>query len=164
MEILPTKSARNARAFLEHLLEAAPFKVTTVLTDNGKEFTDRFCASGERRPTGQHPFDRLCARHAIAHRLIKPAHPQANGEVERFNGRISEVLATRRFRAEEHLQDTLARYATLYNHHIPQRALGHLTPVDALEQWYKKRPALFISEVSNLPEPDAKATLSIGSK
>jgi Integrase core domain. len=55
-----------------------------VLTDNGKAFTDRFCATGEREPTGRHPVDCLCAEHAIDHRLIKPAHPQTNGMVERF--------------------------------------------------------------------------------
>jgi len=122
-----------------------------MLTDKGKEFSDRLGASGERRPTGQHPCDRLCARHSIAHRLIKPAHPQANGEVERFNGRISEVLATRRFRAEEHLQDTLARYVSLCNHHIPQRALNHASPIEALLRWQKAKSELFTSEVNNLP-------------
>ena len=49
---------------------------------------------------------------------------QTNGMVERFNGRIAEVLATRRFRSGEHLEDTLIRYVNTYNHHIPQRALG----------------------------------------
>jgi transposase InsO family protein len=154
VEILPTKSAGAARAFLERLLKAAPFKVTTLLTDNGKEFTDRFCSSGERPPTGQHPFDRLCARHRITHRLIKPAHPQTNGMVERFNGRISEVLATRRFRSGEHLQETLTRYVATYNHHIPQRALGHLSPVEALQQWAQRKPELFVAGVNNLPGLD----------
>lgn len=154
VEILPSKSAREARGFLERLLQAAPFKVTTLLTDNGKEFTDRFCATGERQPTGKHPFDRLCARHHIAHRLIKPAHPQTNGMVERFNGRISEVLATRRFRCGEHLEETLTRYVATYNYHIPQRALGHLSPVEALQQWAKTKPELFLSGVNNLPTLD----------
>lgn len=154
VEILPSKSAREARGFLERLLKATPFKVTTVLTDNGKEFTDRFCATGERKPTGKHPFDRLCARHSIAHRLIKPAHPQTNGMVERFNGRISEVLATRRFRSGEHLEETLTRYVATYNHHVPQRALGHLSPVEALQKWHQKRPELFVSDLNNLPGLD----------
>jgi transposase InsO family protein len=106
---------RAPSGFLKRLLKAAPFKIYTVLTDNGKEFTDRFCATGEREPTGRHPLDRLCAEHAIEHRLIKPAHPQTNGMVERFNGRISEVLKTTRFRSGEHLEDTLQRYAALYS-------------------------------------------------
>lgn len=33
------------------------------------------------------------------------------------------------------LAATLARYLWLYNHGIPQKALGHLTPVAALKQW-----------------------------
>ena len=47
--------------FLKKLIERAPFHVMHVVTDNGKEFTDRFAATGEREPTGRHPFDRLCA-------------------------------------------------------------------------------------------------------
>jgi transposase InsO family protein len=135
LEVLPEKSAACARGFLERLLKAAPFKIATLLTDNGKAFTDRFCATGQRVPTGNHPVDRTCNANAIEHRLIKPRHPQTNGLVERFNGRIAEVLATTRFRSGEHLADTLLRYAQTYNHHLPQRALGHITPVEALQNW-----------------------------
>ena len=155
LERLPDKSAQSARGFLERLLKAVPFKLRTVLTDNGKEFTDRFCATGEREPTGRHPVDRLCAEHAIDHRLIKPAHPQTNGMVERFNGRIAEVLATNRFRSGEHLEETLQRYAALYNHHIPQRNLGHVSPVQALMRWHQEQPDLFLSDPGNLPGPDS---------
>ena len=48
---------------------------------------------------GRHRFDRACDSHGINHRFIKPRHPQTNGMVERFNGRISAVLATTRFDA-----------------------------------------------------------------
>ncbi len=158
LERLPDKSAHSARGFLERLLDAAPFKLRTVLTDNGKEFTDRFCATGEREPTGRHLVDRRCAEHAIDHRLIKPAHPQTNGMVERFNGRIAEVLTTNRFRCDEHLEDTLQRSAALYNHHLPQRNLGHVSPVQALAQWHQKQPDLVLSDPSNLPGPDMSLT------
>ncbi|BCX88123.1 transposase, IS481 family [Methylomarinovum tepidoasis] len=46
LEIHPTKEARVAAAFLERLIAKAPFTITKALTDNGKEFTDRFSASG----------------------------------------------------------------------------------------------------------------------
>ncbi|TCT21225.1 integrase-like protein [Thiobaca trueperi] len=85
-----------------------------------KEFTDRFCATGEREPTGRHLFDQGCAHHGIEHRLIAPRHPQTNGMVERFNGRIAEVLATTRFDSAQNLADTLTGYVRLYNHQIPQ--------------------------------------------
>jgi len=42
-----------------------------VLTDNGKEFTDRFCATGEHQPTGTLPCDRVYADNRIEHRLTK---------------------------------------------------------------------------------------------
>ena len=154
LERLPDKSASSASGFLQRLLGVVPFQITKLLTDNGKEFTDRFCNSGERQPTGRHPVDRLCAAHAIEHRLIKPGRPQTNGMVERFNGRIGEVLNTTRFRAAEHLNDTLQRYAALYNHHIPQRNLGHISPVQALIQWHEKQPELFVADPRNLPGPD----------
>jgi transposase InsO family protein len=35
--------------------------------------------------------------HGIEHRLIKPRKPQTNGMVERFNGRIKEVVQQTRF-------------------------------------------------------------------
>jgi len=49
------KSVTSAGGFLKRLIKQAPFKITKLLTDNGKEFTDRFCATGERHPTGACP-------------------------------------------------------------------------------------------------------------
>ena len=48
LEIRKDKSAKSAQAFLKALLKKAPFKIRKILTDNGKEFTDRFSAAGER--------------------------------------------------------------------------------------------------------------------
>ena len=56
VEVIKNKTATAAKAFFNRLVEAAPFKVTKVLTDNGKEFTDRFCATGEREPTGSQTY------------------------------------------------------------------------------------------------------------
>jgi len=67
--------------------------------------------------------------------------------VERFNGRIAEVLATRRYDSAQDLESTLLRDVWLYNHLLPQKALGHRCPMDAMkqwyEQWYAERPGLF---------------------
>ena len=129
LEVRHSKSAQDARAFMKRVEDKAPFNIQTVLTDNGKSFTDRFTRAGERKPSGRHPFDRECRSHGIEHRLIKPGKPQTNGMVERFNGRISDVLATRRYTSGEDLEQTLKRYNWLYNHHIPQKALHHQSPV-----------------------------------
>lgn len=150
VEILGNKSAKTAQGFLKRLIDKAPFRISKVLTDNGKEFTDRFCATGEREPTGRHPFDQVCAAHAIEHRLIKARRPQTNGMVERFNGRIADVLATTRFDSSQSLAETLTRYTKVYNQHIPQRALGHVSPIQALKAWQEKHPDLFKKRVCNL--------------
>ena len=142
-EIQPDKTADTAAGFLERLHAKAPFLVRTVLTDNGKEFTDRFCATGEREPTGRHAFDQTCAAHGIDLRSIKPRHPQTNGMIERFNGRVAEVLKTTSFASARHLETTLQKYLHLYNHHIPQKNLGHVTPVAKLKEHYHTKPALF---------------------
>ena len=75
--------------------------------------------------------------------------------VERFNGRISEVLATTRFKSAEDLAPTLKRYASLYNYQIPQQALGHHPPIYALKAWQLKHPELFNRTVINHPGPDS---------
>ena len=74
--------------------------------------------------------------------------------VERFNGRISDVLATRRYTSGEDLEQTLKRYCWLYNHHIPQKALHHQSPIAAMKEWQAKRPELFTKRVVNHTGPD----------
>ena len=54
--------------------------------------------------------------------------------VERFNGRISDILRTHHFRSGEDLVATLHRYVYLYNHQLPQSALGAKTPIEAMKE------------------------------
>ena len=74
---------------MKALHRACPINIEPILTDNGKEFTDRLFASRERQPSGNHEFDQLCTALGIEHRLTPVRHPQTNGMVERFNGRIA---------------------------------------------------------------------------
>jgi len=141
--IKPNKTAASARAFLKALHKACPIKITRLLTDNGKEFTDRLFASRERQPSGNHEFDQLCQALGIEHRLIRPRTPRTNGMVERFNGRIADVLKTHRFSSSEDLEQTLLRYVALYNHQLPQSALKSKTPMQAMKGWYRECPDLF---------------------
>lgn len=85
-----------ARAFLVAVQKAAPCHMRTTLTDNGSEFTDRLF-NRQKQPSGEHEFDYLCAALGVEYRLAKPRGPQTNDMVERFNGRIREVLATHHF-------------------------------------------------------------------
>lgn len=145
LDIFPDKSAKSAETFLMDVVEDFPGKITKLLTDNGKEFTDRFCRSGMRKPTGNHIFDNACAQNNIEHRLTKPRSPQTNGMVERFNGRIAIILKSTRFKSSQDLKKTLQNYLFSYNNVIGQRALKHQTPMKFL--------ALSLNQ-PNLTDPD----------
>ncbi len=155
VQIKKDKSAASARSFLDALHKACPIKITRLLTDNGKEFTDRLFASRERKPSGNHEFDVLCQDLGIEHRLTPPRSPQTNGMVERFNGRIGDVLQTHRFNCALDMNQTLLRYVELYNHQLPQSALQSRTPVQAMKQWYESHPELFDKRPYNRPGRDS---------
>jgi transposase InsO family protein len=154
VRILPVKTAANARRFLRDLHRSCPIRITKILTDNGKEFTDRLFASRARAASGSHEFDQLCAELGIEHRLTPPKSPQTNGMVERFNGRIADVLKTNRFDSALDLEQTLMRYVALYNTQLPQSVLGSRTPMQAMKDWHKSHPQLFVKSPRNLPGRD----------
>jgi transposase len=76
---------RTAADFLRRLIAAVPYKIHTVLTDNGTQFTtpgnassaapDIKAAIAAGEPLWTHAFEYACARHDIDHRLTKPKHP-----------------------------------------------------------------------------------------
>ena len=121
----------------------------------GKEFTDRLFGLRKRAPTGEHEFDKLCAELDIDHRLTPPKSPQTNGMVERFNGRIEEVLQSHHFRSGEELEATLHRYVWLYNQQLPQSALGSQSPLQVMKDWHKLKPELFKKRPYYLPGCDS---------
>ena len=92
---------RVAGNFLRALVEAVPYKVHTVLTDNSTHVTD---PSGDGWTPGEikemlarkepflcHSFELACAQLDIEHRLTKPRHPWTNGQVETMNRTIKEA-------------------------------------------------------------------------
>ncbi len=76
LEVIDDKSSTTMAAFIRGLQEKCPVKIKTILTDNGKELTDRFTANGERNPTEKPTFDQTCAGLGIEHCLIKPKPPR----------------------------------------------------------------------------------------
>jgi transposase len=68
----------EAAQFLRGLIAAVPYRIHTVLTDNGVRFTPRKQDVWDSR----HIFDRVCGQHGIEHRLTKVNHPWTTDEVE----------------------------------------------------------------------------------
>jgi hypothetical protein len=63
--------------------------------------------------------------------------------VERFNGRIADVLKTHRFHSGQDMEQTLIRCVALYNHQLPPSALQTKTPIQAMKDWHASHPDLF---------------------
>jgi transposase-like protein len=73
----------NGADFLRNVVKAFPYKIHTVLTDNGMAFADlpKNRNGASWRYLGAHIFDRACAENGIEHRLTKPYHPWTNGQL-----------------------------------------------------------------------------------
>ena len=84
---------KTAADFLHRLIEAVPYRVHTVLTDNGTHFTD---PAGEtwspaeikqmianRQLFHAHAFEYACALKDINHRLTKPKHPWTTDVIDK---------------------------------------------------------------------------------
>ncbi|WP_399077947.1 IS481 family transposase [Streptomyces zaehneri] len=97
-----------------------------VLTDNGKQFTDRFGHGGEVL------FDRICRENGIAHRLTQPASPTTTGKVERFHQTLRRELLDDcgAFESVGAAQAALDAWVEEYNSVRPHQALDMQSPAD----------------------------------
>jgi transposase InsO family protein len=130
----------EAAQFLRDLLQALPYRIHTVLTDNGIQFTNR--ALDAR--AFAHIFDRVCSENGIEHRLTKVRHPWTNGQVERMNRTIKEATV-KRFHYDDHgqLQRHLADFIDAYNHARRLKALSGLTPYEFVCKCWTSEPDRF---------------------
>jgi transposase InsO family protein len=137
-----------AAAFLKVLARSVPYRVHTVLTDNGIQFGD---AGGRRVLPRSHPFDRMCGLLGIEHRLTKPYHPWTNGQAERMVRTLKQATV-RAFHYEsvQELRRHLADYLAAYNFAKQLKALRWQTPYQTLEALWRRSPQLFRSPPDHL--------------
>jgi transposase InsO family protein len=135
----------TASAFLTALVEAVPYKIHTVLTDNGIQFTfpPRY-ADGPTARFATHMFDMRCLENGIEHRLTKPNHPWTNGQVERMNRTLKEATV-RRYHYDSHdqLRDHLATFLAAYNFAKRLKTLRGLTPYKHICKCWTENPDQF---------------------
>src|ERR1700736_2388110 len=144
-----------AADFLRHLIAAVPYKIHTVLTDNGVHFT---IPGGGGLTVGEikeaiargvlfraHAFELACAKNDIDHRLTKPKHPWTNGQVERMN-RTIKAATVQRFYYESHpqLRQHLADFVAAYNFGRRLKTLMGLTPFEYICKSWTSQPERFI--------------------
>ncbi|RJF85840.1 IS481 family transposase [Sphingomonas cavernae] len=135
----------TAAAFLDELVEAVPYDIHTVLTDNGIQFAD--LPKNRDGPTARwrgHPFDRACWRHEIEHRLTKPNHPWTNGQVERMNRTIKDATVKRyHYDSHDQLRQHLRLFIDAYNHARRLKTLRGLTPFEYVARIWTEEPDRF---------------------
>ena len=147
-------TTRVAGDFLRALIRAVPYRIHTILTDNGIQFTDprspgsavfaikRSIAAGEIFRA--HAFEYACAENDIEHRLTKPKHPWTNGQVERMNRTIKDATVKRfHYEAHEQLRSHLADFVNAYNFARRLKTLKGLTPYEAICKAWTKEPDRF---------------------
>ena len=163
VELHEKATTRVSGDFLRHLIEAVPYRVHTVLTDNGIQFTTpgaggsavpvivEALAKGEA--VWAHAFEYACARAGIDHRTTKPKHPWTNGQVERMNRTIKDATV-KRFHYDDHdeLRRHLADFVTAYNFGRRLKTLKGLTPYEFIcKRWTTEPEHFTLNPLQQMP-------------
>jgi transposase-like protein len=145
VELHPAATMLIGAAFLRSVVAAFPYRIHTVLTDNGVSFADqpRYRNGPTARIRG-HAFDRVCKEHAIEHRLTKPYHPWTNGQAERMNRTIKEAtVKVFHYETRASLSAHGLAFVTAYNFAKHLKALQGRTPFQRICDAWTKAPEPF---------------------
>jgi len=139
---------KTAKEFLEALIQAVPYRIHTILTDNGIQFADLpKNRNGVTAMLRGHPFDRVCWAHGIEHRLTKPNHPWTNGQVERMNRTMKEATVNRYYyQTGEELQKHLDAFIAAYNFAKRLKTIHGLTPYEFIVKSWSDNPSSFFRD------------------
>jgi transposase InsO family protein len=163
VELHEKVTRRVAANFLRALIAAVPYKVHTVLTDNGTHFTE---PSGNTWTPDEikdmlarkqlfraHAFELTCAQNDVAHRLTKPRHPWTNGQVERMNRTIKEATVQRFYYAtHDQLRTHLDDFVQAYNFARRLKTLKGLTPYEFIcKQWTLEPERFRLNPLHQMP-------------
>ena len=119
----------NTVKFLEKLMNAFPFKIQTIQTDNGTEFTYKFISETEICP-----FDKALQKLQIKHKLIPPRTPWHNGKVERSHRNDQRYFYDwETFSSLDELNEKLKKHLEWSNNKV-MRTLGNRSPVQILNE------------------------------
>jgi transposase InsO family protein len=137
----------TASAFLVALIKAVPYRIHTVLTDNGIQFRlpPRY-ADGTTARFTTHMFAMRCQENGIEHRFTKINHPWTNGQVERMNRTIKEATV-QRYHYDDHqqLRSHLEQFVSAYNFGRRLKTLKGLTPYEFVCRAWQNEPERFSS-------------------
>jgi transposase InsO family protein len=154
VQVVGKTGRTSASAFLVALIEAVPYRIHTVLTDNGIQFT--FPPRYAHGPTARyvtHMFALRCLENGIEHRLTKVRHPWTNGQVERMNRTIKDATVKRfHYDDQRQFEIHLADFISAYNFGRRLKALRGLTPYEAICKHWTSEPERFrLNPIHQMP-------------
>ena len=152
-ELHKSQTKMVAAEFLRNLINAVPYKIHKVLTDNGIQFTNH----DHHKNAFTHIFLRICNEHQIEHRKTKVKHPWTNGQVERMNRALKEATVNRfHYASHDELKQHLHAYLMAYNFAKRLKAIKGKTPWQfILNQWtihpeyFTRNPNHFLVRLKN---------------
>ena len=119
----------NTVKFLKMLIKAFPFKIQTIQTDNGTEFTYKYISETEISP-----LDKALNKLGIKHKLIPPRTPWHNGKVERSHRNDQRYFYDwETFRNVDELNEKLEKHLE-WSNNKPMRTLGYKSPKQLLAE------------------------------
>ena len=123
------QTPENSVKFLKMLIKVFPFKIQTVQTDNGTEFTYKYISEEK-----ECPFDTALAELGINHKLIPPRTPWHNGKVERSHRNDQRYFYDwEKFSDIKELNKKLAEHLN-WSNNKPMRTLGGRSPLRLLQE------------------------------
>ena len=127
--IFEEHTPENSVKFLRMLTSDFPFKIQTIQTDNGTEFTYKYISDTE-----ECPFDKALRELGIAHKLIPPRTPWHNGKVERSHRNDQRYFYDwETFRTVEEAREKLEQHL-IWSNNKPMRTLRDKTPMELLRE------------------------------
>ena len=120
--------------FVKRVVRYYPFKIETIQTDNGFEFTNRLNWNKSKR-NQKTMFEETLEKLKIKYRQIKPYTPKENGKVERSHRKDQERFYYKKvFYSLEDLRNRGKEWRQEYNN-FPMRPLGWLSPNEFLRRY-----------------------------
>ena len=143
-QLVEKADRRTAWEFLETVLELVPYRIHTILTDNGIQFAEQ--PRNRNKPFSRPMrFDMICEGNGIEHRLTKPNHPWTNGQVERMNRTIKDATVKRyHYDRHDQLRTHLKDFIDAYNFARRLKTLRGLTPYEYICKIWTSEPDRFI--------------------
>ena len=138
----------NGAEFLRGVVQAFPYAIHTVLTDNGMAFADLPKNRGRHAAMdamfGGHIFDRVCNENGIEHKLTKPYHPWTNGQAERMNRTVKEAtIKAFHYPDLDSLKAHVLAFVSAYNFAKHLKAIRWKTPFEAVCHAWTTTPDIF---------------------